>query len=164
MRAMQYHRISAVCTHQQPRIFVLLIKIIAAAFILPHPLDDIPNFSAHQCRVGILKDQALLSGMLDSPLILVGFCAVSHVDSVAQIHLIFQDYPDRVSAPMVRLIQIQPGMGDAIFAIRISCRTQDLFRLQFLRNGACPACGGSCDTSSTRPHAPSRIAPACPST
>ena len=112
MGTVQYHRIPAIRAHQQPGIFVLLIEVIAATFVLPYSLDDVPDFSGHQCGVGILEDQALLPGMLNPPLILVRFCTVPHVDGVAQICLVFQDCPDRISTPMVRLIQIQAGMSD----------------------------------------------------
>ena len=83
MRPMQHHGGPAVGAHHQPGVFVLLIHLGGASFVLPYSLNDVPNLLRDQGRVGSLKHQAFLFWMLYMPLVLVGFCAVFHVDGIA---------------------------------------------------------------------------------
>ena len=64
-------------------------------------------------RLGPLKHQALLPGMLHIPLVLIGFCGELHVDRVPEVGFILQDVGDGAVGPVI-------GLGQILSLIHIS--------------------------------------------
>ena len=83
------HRFAAISTNYQSGILVLLIHLCSAAFVLPHPLHDIPDLFANDGRMRIFKHEAFFPWVFNFALVLIGFGAKAVVHSVAEIDLIF---------------------------------------------------------------------------
>ena len=130
VRPMQYHRCPAVSTDHKAGILVLLIHVGAPAFVLPHPLDDVPGLPVDDGLMTALDYHALLAGMLHLTLVLVGLCAVLHVDRVADIEFILQHRRHGTLLPIIRLIQIQPHVGSAKPLVGVHSWTKHLFAFQ----------------------------------
>ena len=85
MHSMQHRCGSAVCTHYQPGVFVLLVHLGRAPPVLSHLLDDIPNLLRDPRWMVPLEHTAFLLRIFDMAFALIGLCAVLHVDGTAQV-------------------------------------------------------------------------------
>ncbi len=142
-RPMQDHCGTAVGADDEAGILVQFLHLCGALPVLPDPLDDIPNLPRDQRRMGPLKHQTLLPGMLHIPLVLVGFGGELHVDRVAKVDFILQDIGDGAVGPVIGLGQIEAGMAGSQLAVGVDRRTKHLFGSQLFSDLARAAAGGA---------------------
>ena len=90
MCPVQHHVGAAVGTEHKTGVLALFFHLGQTALVLPHSLYHVPDLPRNEGGMGILKDHAFLSWMLDPPFVLVGLRTVLHVDGVAQINFVFQ--------------------------------------------------------------------------
>ena len=109
----QNHRGTAVGADHQPGVLVELLHFGRASPVLPHPLDNIPSLPVNDGLMAALNDHAFISGMLHTPLVLVGFGTVLHVDGVADVQFILQHICHRVAVPVIGLGHVQPRVPAA---------------------------------------------------
>ena len=72
MRPVEDHRLAAVRADHKPGIFVLLIHFRSAAFVLPHPLHNIPDLFANDGRMRIFKHEAFFPWVFHLALVFIG--------------------------------------------------------------------------------------------
>ena len=83
MRPVQHHVGAAVGAEHKARILALFFHLCQTALVLTDSLYHVPDLPRNEGGMGILKDHAFLSWMLDPPFVLVGSAAVLHVDGIA---------------------------------------------------------------------------------
>ena len=95
MCPVEHHCFATIGTNYQSGILVLLIHLCGAAFVLPHPLHNIPDLFANDGRMRIFKHKAFLTRMFNFALVLIGPGAEPVVHDIAEIDLIFQQVCNR---------------------------------------------------------------------
>ena len=81
--------------------------------------------------------------MLCSTLVLVGLRAVLHVDGVAQIDFVLQHIRHSIPRPVIWALCIQPHVRDAVLAVGVHGRRQDMLFLENAGNLAGAAAAGA---------------------
>ena len=130
MRPVQHHVGAAVGTEHKTGVLVLFFHLAQTALVLPHSLYHVPDLPRNEGGMGILKDHAFLSWMLDPPFVLVGLRTVLHVDGVAQINFVFQQVGNGAVRPVIRVCGVQASMIHAESGVGVHGRRQDLLFLE----------------------------------
>ena len=108
MCPVQHHVGAAVGTEHKTGVLVLFFHLGQTALVLPHSLYHVPDLPRNEGGMGILKDHAFLSWMLDPSLVLVGSAAVLHVVGIAQIDLVLQHIRHSIPRPVIWALCISP--------------------------------------------------------
>ena len=87
---------AAIGAFQQTCKYAFFIGLGSTAFVLSDSLDDIPGFPVNDGFMGILMNNAFLSGSVHFPLILVGSGGIFHANGISDIHLVFQHKCNRI--------------------------------------------------------------------
>ena len=111
--------------------------------VLPLSLYHVPELRRNEGGMGILKDHAFLSWMLDPPFVLVVLRTVNHVDGVAQINIVFQQVGNGAVRPVIRVCGVQASMIHAESGVGVHGRRQDLLFLENAGNLAGAAAAGA---------------------
>ena len=143
MCPVQHHVGAAVGTEHKTGVLVLFFHLGQTALVLPHSLYHVPDLPRNEGGMGILKDHAFLSWMLDPPFVLVGLRTVLHVDGVAQINFVFQQVGNGAVRPVIRMCCIQTGVRDAVPGVGVHGGRQDLLFLENAGNLAGATAAGA---------------------
>ena len=143
MCPVQHHVGAAVGTEHKTGVLALFFHLGQTALVLPHSLYHVPDLPRNEGGMGILKDHAFLSWMLDPPFVLVGLRTVLHVDGAAQINFVFQQVGNGAVRPVIRMCCIQTGVRDAVPGVGVHGGRQDLLFLENAGNLAGATAAGA---------------------